>query len=74
MRLVKVLKTLICGWSICIHFKAKPIGAEHISATVKTFEGFLFEDIMCHNDKVWPQSCRILKPIDASLLLELREI
>ena len=64
MRFVKGFTTLVCGWSFCIHFEAKPISAEHTSATMKTFEGFLFEDRMFNNDKVWPQSCRILKPME----------
>uniref|UniRef100_A0A2N9EK92 Uncharacterized protein n=1 Tax=Fagus sylvatica TaxID=28930 RepID=A0A2N9EK92_FAGSY len=52
------------SWRFCIHFEAKPIDAEQTSATVKSFEGFVFEDLMCYTGGVWPRSCRILKSIE----------
>nr|POF05014.1 hypothetical protein CFP56_23550 [Quercus suber] len=40
------------------------IGAENTDDTLKAFEGFLFEDLMCNIDKVWPRSCRMLRPME----------
>ncbi|KAL0003532.1 hypothetical protein SO802_017313 [Lithocarpus litseifolius] len=39
--------------------KAKPISADPAT----TFEGFTFEDLY-YPGKVWPRSCRILKPME----------
>ena len=54
-----MMVTVATGLNAKIQFEAKPrVAAEY---TLKTFEGFVFEDCVFYHI-VWPESCRLLCP------------
>ena len=59
MRLANAMANLVSGVSVSIRFEAKSISADPAT----TFEGLMFEDLY-YPGKVWPRSCRILKPME----------